>query len=135
MTTNSAEGFVGVFKKGMKGVYQHCSEKHLNRYVTEFGFRHNTRALLGINDGERTDLAIIGSIGKRLTYRQTDQAYVWVSGLASGEDASEEAFRFLGLIFGCGGVASIRLITSSRRFSTAASDTQNSYAMRGTPTI
>ena len=76
VNTNSAEGFFGVFKKGMKGVYQHCSEKHLNRYVTEFGFRHNTRALLGINDGERTDLAIIGSIGKRLTYRQTDQAYV-----------------------------------------------------------
>lgn len=76
VNTNSAEGFFGVFKKGMKGVYQQCGEKHLNRYVTEFGFRHNTRAAHGYNDGERTDLAIIGTIGKRLTYRQPHQAYV-----------------------------------------------------------
>jgi hypothetical protein len=74
LNTNSAEGFFGVFKKGMKCVYQHCSEKHLNRYVTEFGFRHNTRIALGTNDGERTKLAIIGTIGKRLTYRQPHQA-------------------------------------------------------------
>lgn len=76
VNTNSAEGFFGVFKKGMKGVYQQCSEKHLNRYVTEFGFRHNTRALLGFNDTQRTDLAIAGTVGKRLTYRRTDEAYV-----------------------------------------------------------
>lgn len=74
--SNSAEGFFGVFKKGMKGVYQHCSEKHLNRYVTEFGFRHNTRSALGFDDVARTDLAVIGTIGKRLTYRRTDEAYV-----------------------------------------------------------
>jgi len=73
---NSAEGFFGVFKKGMKGVYQHCSEKHLNRYVTEFGFRHNTRIALGYNDTHRTDLAIAGTVGKRLTYRRTDEAHV-----------------------------------------------------------
>lgn len=76
VNTNSAEGFFGVFKKGMKGVYQHCSEKHLNRYVTEFGFRHNTRAALGFNDGERTDAAITGTVGKRLTYRQSNEAHV-----------------------------------------------------------
>jgi transposase-like protein len=76
VNTNSAEGFFGVFKKGMKGVYQHCSEKHLNRYVTEFGFRHNTRAALGFNDADRTDAALIGTVGKRLTYRRTDEAYV-----------------------------------------------------------
>jgi transposase-like protein len=73
---NSAEGFFGVFKKGMKGVYQHCSEKHLNRYVTEFGFRHNTRVALGWNDSQRTDEAVRGTVGKRLTYRRTDEAYV-----------------------------------------------------------
>lgn len=73
---NSAEGFFGVFKKGMKGVYQHCSEKHLNRYVAEFGFRHNTRQNLGWNDSQRTDEAVRGTIGKRLTYRRTDEAYV-----------------------------------------------------------
>lgn len=76
VNTNSAEGFFGVFKKGMKGVYQHCSEKHLNRYVTEFGFRHNTRALLGFNDSARTDEALKGTVGKRLTYRRTDEAHV-----------------------------------------------------------
>ncbi|MBU1325789.1 MAG: IS1595 family transposase [Alphaproteobacteria bacterium] len=76
VNTNSAEGFFGVFKKGMKGVYQHCSEKHLNRYVTEFGFRHNTREKLGFSDAMRTDAAITGTIGKRLTYRRTDEAYV-----------------------------------------------------------
>ncbi|MGQ2991499.1 MAG: IS1595 family transposase [Brevundimonas sp.] len=76
VNTNSAEGFFGVFKKGMKGVYQHCSEKHLNRYVTEFGFRHNTRAKLGFNDTMRTDLAVLGTVGKRLTYRRTNEAFV-----------------------------------------------------------
>ncbi len=76
VNTNSAEGFFGVFKKGMRGVYQHCSEKHLNRYVTEFGFRHNTRANLGFNDRQRADLAVLGTVGKRLTYRRTDEAYV-----------------------------------------------------------
>ncbi|MDQ7780979.1 MAG: IS1595 family transposase, partial [Planctomycetota bacterium] len=51
-------------------------EKHLNRYVTEFGFRHNTRVALGYNDSQRTDMAVIGTVGKRLTYRRTDEAYV-----------------------------------------------------------
>ena len=69
--TNSAEGFFGVFKKGMVGVYQHCSEKHLSRYVDEFAFRHNTRAKLGFNDQDRAALAIQGAAGKRLTYRRT----------------------------------------------------------------
>lgn len=76
VNTNSAEGFFGVFKKGMKGVYQHCAEKHLARYVTEFGFRHNTRAALGFTDTDRTNLAILGTVGKRLTYRRTNEAYV-----------------------------------------------------------
>jgi transposase-like protein len=68
--TNSAEGFFGVFKKGMTGVYQHCGEKYLVRYLTEFEFRHNTRAKLGFNDGDRATLATKGAKGKRLTLRQ-----------------------------------------------------------------
>ena len=76
VNTNSAEGFFGVFKKGMKGVYQHCSEKHLSRYVDEFGFRHNTRSALGYNDGDRAALAVKGAAGKRLTLRQPDEAHV-----------------------------------------------------------
>ena len=76
VNTNSAEGFFGVFKKGMKGVYQHCSEKHLARYVDEFAFRHNTRQKLGFNDLDRAELIIKGAAGKRLTYRRTNEAYV-----------------------------------------------------------
>jgi hypothetical protein len=54
----------------MKGVYQHCKEKHLHRYLSEFDFRYSNRVALGVNDGERADLAIKGAAGKRLTYRQ-----------------------------------------------------------------
>jgi hypothetical protein len=53
----------------MKGVYQHCSEKHLHRYVTEFDFRYNNRARLGVDDETRTTRALKGAVGKRLTYR------------------------------------------------------------------
>jgi hypothetical protein len=67
---NSAEGFFGVFKKGMTGVYQHCAEKHLHRYLSEYEFRHNTRTRLGYTDAMRADLAIEGAEGKRLTYRR-----------------------------------------------------------------
>jgi hypothetical protein len=59
----------GAFKRGMKGIYQHCSEKHLHRYVTEFDFRYGNRVKLGVNDAERTDRALRGIIGKRLTYK------------------------------------------------------------------
>jgi transposase-like protein len=65
--TNSAEGFFSIFKRGMKGVYQHCSEKHLHRYLAEFDFRYNNRK---ISDAERTIEAIKGGDGKRLTYHQ-----------------------------------------------------------------
>jgi len=68
--TNSAEGFFGVFKKGMKGVYQHCGEKYLGRYLDEFAFRHNTRVKLGFSDGDRAALFLKGAAGKRLALRQ-----------------------------------------------------------------
>lgn len=68
--TNTAEGFYSVFKRGMKGVYQHCAEKHLHRYVAEFDFRYNNRIKLGVDDAARTIRALKGIIGKRLTYRQ-----------------------------------------------------------------
>lgn len=67
--TNSAEGFFGVFKKGMSGVYQHCGEKYLQRYVTEFQFRHNYRVKLGFNDGDRAEMTLKGSVGRRLMLR------------------------------------------------------------------
>ena len=68
-TTNHVENFFGNFKRGMKGVYSFCSEQHLQRYLTEFEFRYNNRSGLGVNDGERTVLALQGIEGKRLTYR------------------------------------------------------------------
>lgn len=71
VTTNSVEGYFSIFKRGMKGVYQHCAEKHLHRYLSEYDFRYNYRVKLGYNDGERADLAIKGATGKRLTYRQS----------------------------------------------------------------
>ena len=64
--TNTVEGFFSIFKRGMKGVYQHCSEKHLHRYLAEFDFRYNERK---ITDGERAETALRGISGKRLTYR------------------------------------------------------------------
>jgi transposase-like protein len=67
VTTNTVEGYFGIFKRGMKGNYQHCAEKNLHRYLAEFDFRYNTRAM---SDGERAVLAIQSGVGKRLTYRQ-----------------------------------------------------------------
>ena len=66
--TNTVEGFYSVFKRGMKGVYQHCKAKHLHRYVAEFDFRYNNRVKLGVDDTARTVSALRGIVGKRLTY-------------------------------------------------------------------
>jgi hypothetical protein len=71
--TNTLESYYSTFKRGMKGTYQHCREKHLHRYAAEFDFRYNTRIALGIADGERAALAVKGAAGKRLTYRGTNQ--------------------------------------------------------------
>lgn len=72
--TNTVEGYFSVFKRGMKGVYQHCDEKHLHRYLAEFDFRYNNRVRLGVSDEERAAKMIKGAQGKRLTYRTTDRA-------------------------------------------------------------
>jgi len=71
--TNTVESVFSVFKRGMKGTYQHCAEKHLHRYLAEFDFRHNARIALGVNDEMRTERAVKGIVGKRLTYRTIDQ--------------------------------------------------------------
>jgi hypothetical protein len=68
---NSAEGFFSIFKRGMTGIYQHCSERHLHRYLAEFDFRYPHRIKLGVDDTERTRRVIKGAGGKRLTYRRT----------------------------------------------------------------
>ena len=66
--TNTIEGFFSIFKRGMKGVYQHCGDKHLHRYLAEFDFRYSYRAANGIDDTERSVEAMRGIVGKRLTY-------------------------------------------------------------------
>lgn len=67
--TNTIEGFFSIFKRGMRGVYQHCREKHLHRYLAEFDFRYTNRVGLGYNDADRADAMLKGIIGKRLTYQ------------------------------------------------------------------
>jgi transposase-like protein len=69
--TNTVEGFYSVFKRGMTGVYQHCSERHLHRYLSEFDFRYSNRVRLGVDDVARANRALQGVKGKRLTYQTT----------------------------------------------------------------
>ena len=71
---NSAEGYFSIFKRGMVGVYQHCGEQHLHRYLNEFDFRYNNRIALKITDEQRAAKALKGAEGKRLTYRRTNGA-------------------------------------------------------------
>ncbi len=79
--TNTVEGYFSLFKRGMRGVYQHCSEKHLHRYLAEFDFLYNNRSSLGVEDTQRAERAIAGVVGKRLTYRRPDEE---VSSLGGG---------------------------------------------------
>ena len=69
--SNTVEGYFSIFKRGMKGVYQFCGEKHLHRYLAEFEFRYNNRVALGCNDADRADALLLGVVGKRLTYQTT----------------------------------------------------------------
>ena len=69
--TNTIEGYFSIFKRGMKGVYQHCGKKHLHRYVAEFEFRYNNRSANGVEDVMRSEMALRGARGKRLTYQTT----------------------------------------------------------------
>lgn len=72
--TNTVEGFYSIFKRGMKGVYQHCGKQHLHRYAAEFDFRYNNRIANGIEDQERGEIALRSVICKRLTYRRSSEA-------------------------------------------------------------
>jgi transposase-like protein len=70
VTTNTVEGYFSIFKRGMKGVYQHCGKKHLHRYAAEFAFRYSNRVANGVIDVARADIALQSIVGKRLTYAQ-----------------------------------------------------------------
>jgi transposase-like protein len=69
--TNTIEGYFSIFKRGMRGVYQHCQEKHLHRYLAEFDFRYSNRIALGVDDQARFAAIVRGVTGKRLTYQTT----------------------------------------------------------------
>jgi len=71
ITTNTVEGAFSIFKRGMRGVYQHCAEKHLHRYLAEFEFRYSHREKVGVDDTVRADRILSGIVGKRLTYQTT----------------------------------------------------------------
>ena len=67
--TNTVEGTFSVFKRGMRGIYQHCSTKHLHRYLAELDFRYSNRSAVGVEDIERADRVLKGFRGVRLTYQ------------------------------------------------------------------
>jgi transposase-like protein len=69
--TNTVEGYFSIFKRGMKGVYQHCAKKHMHRYLAEFDFRYSKRAAKGVDDPARAMMLLCGAVGKRLTYETT----------------------------------------------------------------
>ena len=69
--TNTIEGYFSIFKRGMKGTYQHCAKKHLHRYTAEFAFRYSNRIAAGFDDQDRARMTLKGISGKRLTYRRT----------------------------------------------------------------
>jgi hypothetical protein len=71
--SNTVESVFAILKRGVYGTFHHVSEAHLHRYLAEFDFRYNTRAALGVDDTQRTDEALKGSTGKRLTYRRTGE--------------------------------------------------------------
>ena len=68
--TNTIEGYFSIFKRGLNGVYQHCSPQHLKRYLCEYDFRYNFREKLGYDDMQRTNEALKGIVGKRITYQR-----------------------------------------------------------------
>jgi hypothetical protein len=70
--TNTIEGFFSIFKRGMKGVYQHCSKHHLHRYLAEFDFRYNFRVKNSYDDSERALVLMKGVVGRRLTYKSAN---------------------------------------------------------------
>lgn len=69
--TNTVEGYFSIFKRGMKGIYQHCGKQHLHRYAAEFEFRYNNRIANGVNDLGRANVALMGVVGKRVLYRDS----------------------------------------------------------------
>ncbi len=71
VSTNTVEGYFSIFKRGMKGVYQHCGKKHLHRYAAESAFRYRNLVANGIDDSTRAAITLHGIVGKRVLYRDS----------------------------------------------------------------
>ena len=71
VTTNSAESYFAILKRGVYGTFHNISEAHLHRYLAEFDFRYNHRH---VSDVERAEALVKGAKGKRLMYRRPDEA-------------------------------------------------------------
>ena len=69
--SNTVESFFALLKRGVYGTFHHISEAHLHRYLSEFDFRYSTRDLA---DVERAEELLRGAKGKRLLYRQPEEA-------------------------------------------------------------
>src|SRR3954468_14884627 len=72
--TNTVESFFALFKRAVYGQFHHVSEAHLHRYLAEADFKYNHRTALGFDDAERPDALLRGAKGKRLYYRQPNEA-------------------------------------------------------------
>lgn len=66
-TTNSAESFFSLLKRGVYGAWHHVSPEHLPKYANEFAFRWSHRHC---TDGERVKLLMPHAFHKRLMYRK-----------------------------------------------------------------
>lgn len=75
--TNTIESYFSILKRGINGTYHHVSQHHLKRYLGEFDFRYNERSKLGVEDAERAAKAPLGTVGKRVTYQETDRAFAY----------------------------------------------------------
>ena len=91
--TNTVEGLFSVFKRGMTGVYQHCGEKHLHRYLAEFDFRYNHRVALGVNDAERADQALVGSLASGSPIERLVEGPSWYGRKAEAKAEADQSGR------------------------------------------
>lgn len=66
-STNAIESFWAILKRAIMGVFHQLSKKHLQRYVDEFVWRHNHRALSAF---QRMELAAASMAGRALPYAE-----------------------------------------------------------------
>ena len=90
ITTNSVEGFFGILKRGINGVYHHVGQQHLHRYLTEFDYRYNSRKE---TDSMRTIHALKSTTGKRLMLSGTHASPTELEGSAISERAVTQKSR------------------------------------------